>query len=379
VRSSIRQLFFRDRGLAVAVVGGLALALTPAVADASPAVLEYVPAGQHFPVEFHTTSGPVSVELAGGAGTLDCTASSGIGQITGPRASNLEITYTGCTADAGAVKCQSTVTEGEVESGRLQAELVYLNRAKQEIGVVLNPTGEKYAVYECSGSPGVEAGASGAILARLEPVNQPGGMTFAESFDQLAGSQIPQEYETASGEKHMATPKSFLGETEYQSGTQATDTVTTLEPVDIKVVAGLNPIEEAEAKESEEQAREKKFDEASESAQTAQKQQQTEAAEKKLEEEQALAAAEKHGAEAAAASTARRSREEEAKAATRKEQEEQAAKGGQGAGKTMTKAQLLAEALTACKKQSKSKRSKCEASARKRYGGSSKAKKHRKK
>jgi hypothetical protein len=364
VRSRIRQLFFRDRGLAVAIIGALALALTPAVAGAAPAVIEYVPAGKSFPVEFHSASGPVSVELAGGAGTLDCTASSGAGQITGPRASNLEITYTGCTTDGGAVKCQSTVTAGEIESGRLQAELVYLNRAKQEIGVVLNPTGEKYAVHECSGSPGVEAGASGAILARLEPVNQPGGMTFTESFDQLAGSQIPQEYEAASGEKHQAMPEGFLGETEYQSGTQATSTITTVEPVDIKVVAGLSPLEEAEGKQSEEQAQAKKFKEDAESAEAAQKQQQAEAAAKKLLQEQATAAALKHGSEEAAASTAKRSEAEAAAAANAKAQEEQAKRKSPSSNRSAP----LAKALKACKKQPKAKRAKCEASARKRYG-----------
>ena len=65
-------------------------------------------------------------------------------------------------------------------------------------------------------------------------------------------------------------------------------------------------------------------------------------------------------------------------AANRKKQEEQAAKGGQGAGQKLTKAQLLAKALKACKKQPKAKRSKCEASARKRYPSKSKGKKKKK-
>jgi hypothetical protein len=99
-----------------------------------------------------------------------------------------------------------------------------------------------------------------------------------------------------------------------------------------------------------------------------------EANRKRLEEEAATAAAaKKHQEEEAAAAAAKKHQEEEA-AAAKKRQEEEEAK-AKAANKPPTKAQLLAKALKACKKQPKKKRAKCEATARKKYGSKNKKKK----
>jgi hypothetical protein len=99
---------------------------------------------------------------------------------------------------------------------------------------------------------------------------------------------------------------------------------------------------------------------------------------KRLEEE-ALAGAQKHQEEEAAAAAAKKHQEEEAAAAAaKKRQEEEAAKKKaeeEAKTKTPTRVQLLAKALKVCAKQSKRKRAKCEATARKKYGSTKKKKK----
>jgi hypothetical protein len=104
------------------------------------------------------------------------------------------------------------------------------------------------------------------------------------------------------------------------------------------------------------------------------------AAAKKHQEEEAAARQRQEEATAAAAAAAKKHQEEEAAAkahaeeeAAKKKHEEEA----RSKQKPLTRSQLLAKALKACKKQSKGKRVKCEATARKKYG--SKAKKKRKK
>jgi hypothetical protein len=82
------------------------------------------------------------------------------------------------------------------------------------------------------------------------------------------------------------------------------------------------------------------------------------------------AAAEKAAKEAQEAKAAKEAKEKEEK----KKREEEEAKNK----KAPTRAQLLAKALKTCKKESKSKRGKCEATARKKYGPKSKKKRKKK-
>jgi flagellar biosynthesis GTPase FlhF len=98
----------------------------------------------------------------------------------------------------------------------------------------------------------------------------------------------------------------------------------------------------------------------------AKKKAEEEATRKKVEEE----ARKKSEAEA----VAKRKAEEEV-AAKKKQEEEQAKK---SSTKPPTRAQLLAKALKACKKQPKKKRGQCDAAARKKYGAKGKKGKVRK-
>ncbi len=107
---------------------------------------------------------------------------------------------------------------------------------------------------------------------------------------------------------------------------------------------------------------------------------------------EAKEAKEKQEAEGKAAKEAQEAKERQAAAekATKEAQEAKAAKEAQekaeqkkreeeAAHKAPTRAQLLAKALKTCKKESKSKRAKCEATARKKYGPKGKKKRKKKK
>ncbi len=142
---------------------------------------------------------------------------------------------------------------------------------------------------------------------------------------------------------------------------EGTPAVTTFE-----IAVTESHAEEAQhQKEAEEKAKQIEAEEAAkhQAEAEAQKRAAEEAAKHKGEEE---AAAKKAAEEAAA----RKKTEEEAAAKKRKEAEEKAKK-------APTRAQQFAKALKTCKKEPKSKRAKCEATARKKYGP--KGKKKRKK
>ncbi len=96
------------------------------------------------------------------------------------------------------------------------------------------------------------------------------------------------------------------------------------------------------------------------------------AAQKKGEEEAAARKAAEEGAakKAAEEATAHKKADEEAVIAKKREEE--------AAHKPPTRAQLLAKALKSCKKEPKSKRGKCEATARKKYGPKGKKKRKKK-
>ncbi len=103
-----------------------------------------------------------------------------------------------------------------------------------------------------------------------------------------------------------------------------------------------------------------------------------EAAKKKSAEE--AGATKKHEEEQATATATKKHQEEEAAAANRKHEEETLAKGGvlgakeSSKPKRPTRAQLLARALKACKKEPPRKRASCEAAAKRKYGSHRKRK-----
>ena len=189
--------------------------------------------------------------------------------------------------------------------------------------------------------------------------------------DESGKSALPLKYVWSFGDgskesssEAAASPASFSAEHTYQQPGTYTVTLTVTDKLgfgtkvthEVRVQA---PAEEP--KETEAEAK-KKQEEAAAAA-----------AKKHQEEEAAAVAAKKHQEEEAAAAAAKA--KAEAEAAAKKKREEEAAN-----KKPPTRAQLLAKALKQCKKDKpKSKRAKCEATAKKKYASKPKGKKRKKK
>ena len=359
--SQARQVL-RGKVCEVALIAAGVLLGVPAGASAASPVLEFVAPGHGLPVSLTTEGGEVTAEGFSGA-VMTCAHSSGQGEITGPRRAVAKFEFTGCKT--GVHKCESAgAGEEEIKTGLIEAELVWLNQAKREVAILLNPRGGTYMRFECGGIP---ARGEGLFLAPGSPLNTE-TTSFTTTLSKSSASegvQTPDEYEGAGGEKLKAIP---LGEknnnnlTLAPTGVESTITVTTAVPVEVRAITA----EEVEAKEREEA---KKQEEALQALETTLKKQ--EEALKKAEEhaKQVGEEAKKHEAELNAQIVGIKKHQEEATAEAKKDQEEVAATKKQLAAiEAKSRAQLLAKALKQCKKEPKNKRAQCEVKAQKKYG-----------
>lgn len=312
---------------AAAAIAALALALAPAVASAASPVLEFVPSGT-FPTAFEAEGGTVNARLGDFDRIVECGGSEGEGEITGARTTFSIYWFTGCVAKqigggGTDLNCKSAgAEEKEIESEVIEADLVYLNQAKHEVAMLLNPGGGVYMEFECGTNTVV---ASGSFLSPVGPVNQL-APSFTAVLERNGNTQTVTEYEDLDGVKHQAIPTAVVNsEPPDTSGVALAFTVLPSAPLEIKSVSTL----EVEAKAHEE----------------AKKHREEEAAAKKRQEEEAAAqAAKKHQEEEAAALAAKQA---EAKA----------------------RQQKLAKALKKCKKvKSKGKRTQCRKRAIKKLG-----------
>jgi hypothetical protein len=348
---------------AVALVVAMALLLVPADASAVSPVLEFVVPGHSLPVSFATESGAVSAEMAGFESLVHCTASHGEGEITGPRSTVSEYRLTGCVTERGShEKCKSAgASQEEIRTGPIDAELVYIDQAGLEVGMLLNPGGGTYIAFECGG---VSAEGQGPFLAPVGPINQE-ATSFTATLSQLDSVQTPDGYENEKGERLQAIPTGRKGTDKFvPTGVEAAFTVHPVVPVEIKAVTAG----EIEAKQHEEEAKKQE--------ETLQKQEATlqkqEATLKKQEE--ALKKAEEHAKQIGEEAKKHEEALNAQIAAIKKHLEEEAAKKKQEESKPPTRAQLLSKALTKCKKQPKNKRAQCVAEATKKYGHKAKKK-----
>jgi hypothetical protein len=326
---------------ALAAAAAAALLLVPAGASAASPVLEFVVPGNAFPVSFTTESGPITAEMAGLESLVHCTASTGEGKITGPRSTISEYRFTGCTTERGSHEpCKSAGAKAEeITTGPIEADLVYIDQAKHEVGMLLNPGGGTYMTFECGG---ISAEGQGPFLAPGSPINQE-ATSFTLTLNQFDSVQTPNAYENEKGEMLEAIPRGKKGSNKLvPTGVEAGFTVHTSVLVEVKAVT----TQEIEAKQLDEEVK------------------QLQASLKKQEE--ALKKAEEHdkqvGAENVQLVAAVKKDQEEVATAKKKLEELEKAK-----SHPPTNAQL-AKALKQCKKQPKNKRAQCIVKAQKKYG-----------
>jgi hypothetical protein len=317
---------------AVASIAALAVAIVPAQASAASPVLEFVSPGHSFPIPFQADGGAVSARLADFDRIVNCSGSEGDGEITGPHSTLSTYVFTGCVAEllAGGgsdVECKSAgADDEEITSEPIEADLVYLDQAKHEVAMLLNPGEGVYMEFECGGE---SVTAFGSFLSPVDPINKV-APSFTAILKRDGNSQTPSEYEGANGEQLQAIPMAEVGEDLPDStGVELSFTVQPKFPLEIKAI---NTAEvEAKQREDEAAAKKRQEDEAA-----AKKRQADEAAAKKLQEDQAAALAAKK-------------RQEEAEAKARK--------------------QHLTKALKQCKKvKPGQKHARCVKRANKKYG-----------
>lgn len=312
----------RGRACAVALIATVALLLVPAGASAASPALEFVVPGHSLPISFTTEGGAVTAEMAGFESLVHCAASHGEGEITGPRSTVSKYQLTGCVTERGSSqKCKSTgAQEEEITTGPIEGDLVYIDQARHQVGILLNPSGGIYLSFECGGEP---AEARGPFLAPVGPINQEAS-SFTATLSQLDSVQTPDAYENENDELLQAIPTGRKGSAKFvPTGVEMAVTVHPSAAGEIKAITA----QEVEAKNLEE-------------------------AVKKAEEH-----AKRVGEEAAA----------ELAAAEKKLEEAEKPK-----SPPPTRAQLLARALRECEKQPKKRRARCVASAHRRYGAKTK-------
>jgi hypothetical protein len=245
----------RVRGMgvaAVALIAALALTAMPAQAKAASPVLEFVAPGTPFPIDFTATGGAVTAELSGFDTIVHCSGSAGNGVIVGPRSTVSNFSFTGCVTEGGTKGGAQCKSEGanteEITADTVEADLVYIDQAKREVGMLLNPGGGLYMSFKCGGEL-VEA--SGPFLAPVGQINKE-ATSFTATLSRSGSTQTPSEYENALGEKRQAIPmgKREADPTPHTTGVELGFTIHTTALLQIKAVTGA----EIEAKQREDDA-----------------------------------------------------------------------------------------------------------------------------
>ncbi|HSS32147.1 MAG TPA: hypothetical protein VLL27_02570 [Solirubrobacterales bacterium] len=200
----------------MALIAASALAVLPACASAASPVLEFMTPGSVFPVGFTADGGEVTAEMAGFDTVVHCTGSNGEGKITGPQSTVSIYAFTGCVTlggTKGGQKCKSAgANEEEIATGLIDADLVYINQAMHEVGMLLDPLGGTYMSFECGGES-VEA--RGPFLSPVGPINT-AATSFTASLSRLGATQVPSEYENANGERLHAIPTGKKGSDPFE-------------------------------------------------------------------------------------------------------------------------------------------------------------------
>jgi hypothetical protein len=199
--------------LVLALMAALAMAVL-ASASASAALPEFSTPG--FSVTLK--GGEVRFTSRNGAG-YGCAGSSGEFHITGVKTATVQLTFTQCEGP-NLVHCQSPGSPaGEIRTGTLPVELVYLSKERHEAGLDVNygtPKSTTIAKWTCGFAEGL--GIRNYILAPVTPVNTK-TTSFTVKFAEAGqGEQNPRFYEGEAGEKVFAFPEEALLSSFYEEG-----------------------------------------------------------------------------------------------------------------------------------------------------------------
>jgi len=238
------------------ISAGLLVVLLMAAVAAAPAkaaspVLEFVSPTTPLPVSFTLDGGPVAAALADFEPEVHCADSEGEGKVVGPRSTLSTYVFTGCKAAGGGetgTPCKSEDANAEeIKTGTIEADLVFIDQAKKEVGMLLNPSGGIYMDFKCGGEP---VNALGPFLAPVGPINVLTS-SFTAALSRSGAVQTPTEYENALGEKRQAIPMGERpGHPLATTGVELSFAIQPSAPLEIKAVTAA----EIEARQREEEA-----------------------------------------------------------------------------------------------------------------------------
>jgi hypothetical protein len=200
------------------------LALSALAAPASYAALPEFSAP--FGKPFTSASGPTRLRGVGGKRVI-CAASTDAGEITGPKAGKVTITWTGCTLKKTQCSTPGSAP-GEIVSPAFAMTVGYINKSAKTVGVDLTePSGGPFLLFSCLS--GTRVLVLGSVIGRIVPVNKvvTPSETFKLNFLQLAGIQKIQNLE---GEPKDTLEVSFAAPLET-AGLRMEDTILFGEPV----------------------------------------------------------------------------------------------------------------------------------------------------
>jgi hypothetical protein len=186
IRKAVYYMRFISRSALVAFVVVFAM-IAMAAASASAALPEFNHAKtEKFQGSFGTT---IFEEVSGSIWDYEPATISG-GEVTGSKeVGNLVITFTGGSAGA----CSNQGEKKELVTNKLHGRLGYINKAKTEVGLLLeSPSGQ--AIVQCKNSKFGEEWYAGSVIGRITPVNKPTS-EFTLEFKQTHGIQELRKFE----------------------------------------------------------------------------------------------------------------------------------------------------------------------------------------
>lgn len=145
--------------------------------------------------------------------SVECTSETNTGEASGKDdITNVVVKFKGCTSLGTA--CSNTVNEGEINVNPLKGVLGFINKSKDEVGVLLQPKAKngEFAQFVCSGHVAAVVGVgskkegyayppkggSDGIISPITPVNQ-----MTDAFTQVftvneALENVPNKFENKS-------------------------------------------------------------------------------------------------------------------------------------------------------------------------------------
>ncbi len=313
----------------LAMMAAMLLAVGAGSASAASPVLEFhTTPPATYPVAFTAEGGEVTAVLSAFETVVHCEGSRGTGEIVGPRTATSSYSFTGCETQGSnpGNECESeNALANEIITPIIGAELVFIDQAKKEVGMLLAPNGGVYMEFKCAGQ---DVKALGPFISPVGPINQE-GTSFTASLSRSGATQVPSAYESLTGELLPAVPR---GERELLAGTTGVElsfAIHTSVPLAVRAVTAA----EVEAEQRDEEA----------------------------------AAKQRHDDEEAAKAAAAKKHDEEQAALRRQEEETQKAR-EQEYAKAQARARQRSKALKQCRKaDSKQVRVHCERRAKKRF------------